>query len=341
MAWGEREAVALLSQVLGADRAGRAKRGTRKVETETGIGDDAAVIRVGGERLVWTIDDSEEGVHFDRRWLSLEDVGWRAFHAAVSDLAAMGAKPVAALCHLTLPASLTKAELRRVAEGQAEAADSLRCPLVGGNMSRGDSLKLTTTALGSVEEPILRSGARPGDELWLLGELGLARAGFMMLRGDGGVNAARVRGTAAGCLRAWRRPVALLDAGRALLGRATAAIDVSDGLGGDAAHLSESSGVRIVIDEERLEAVLDPALRAAAKRLGASAIELALAGGEDYALLATGPAKRRPRGKHAPRVIGYVDDESARVDVCGDAGVVLQQADGTLVQVPAGFDHLA
>ncbi len=335
MPWGEREAVALLGEVLGADlSAGRRRRRGRRsrVETETGIGDDAAVIRVGDERLVWTIDDSEEGVHFDRRWLSLEDVGWRAFHAAASDLAAMGAVPVAALCHVTLPSALSKRELAKLARGQAEAATSLRCPLVGGNLSRGDGLKLTTTVLGSAQDPILRSGARPGDELWLAGDVGLARAGLMLLRGDSGVNPSRLRGPVTECVRRWRRPVALLDAGRALSERATAAIDISDGLGGDAAHLSESSGVRIVIDEARLTAALDPALSHAAKRLGISALDLAVAGGEDYALLATGPKKRRPRGANGARVIGCVESGS---------GVALRTTDGQFEPVRSGFDHLA
>lgn len=301
---------------------------------ETGIGDDAAVIRVGDERLVWTIDDSEEGVHFDRRWLPLEDVGWRALHAAASDLAAMGATPVAALCHITLPSTFSKSELRKLARGQAEAAESLRCPLVGGNLSRGDGLKLTTTVLGSVEEPVLRSGARPGDELWLLGDVGLARAGFRLLRGDAGSDAAHVRGRLAECVRHWRRPVALLEAGRALPGRATAAIDVSDGLGGDAAHLSESSAVRIVIDEAQLTAALNPALSFAAKRLGTSAFGLAIVGGEDYALLATGPTKRRPRGvkgANGARIIGAVEFGT---------GVALKTVEGKLEPAPRGFDHL-
>lgn len=328
--WGEREAVALLGQVLGATSPRRGQRA--RFRTETGIGDDAAVIRIGDERLVWTIDDSEEGVHFDRRWLSLEDVGWRAFHAAASDVAAMGATPVAALCHVTLPGSLSKPQLEKLARGQAEAAQSLACPLVGGNLSRGYSLKLTTTVLGSVEQPILRSGARPGDELWLIGELGLARAGLMMLRGDGGVNASRMRGSVTECLRRWRRPVALLAAGRALAGRANSAIDISDGLGGDAAHLAESSGVRVIIDEAKLSAALAPALVSAARRLGASALELALAGGEDYALLATGSAKRRPRGAQGARVIGCVESGS---------GVVVRTAVGKTRPVPPGFDHLS
>ncbi len=346
MPWGEREAVALLSEVLGAKsgigtgtRRGHARRTGRgrrrgRAQMETGIGDDAAVIRVGDERLVWTIDDSEEGVHFDRRWLPLEDVGWRALHAAASDLAAMGATPVAALCHVTLPSAFSKSELKKLARGQAAAADSLRCPLVGGNLSRGNGLKVTTTVLGSVDEPVLRSGARPGDELWLLGDVGLARAGLRLLRGDAGTDVAPSRGRLGECVRRWRRPVALLEAGRALPGRATAAIDISDGLGGDAAHLSESSAVRIVIDEVRLGAALHPALGFAAERLGTSALGLAIAGGEDYALLATGPAKRRPRGAkgaNGARVIGHVESGS---------GVVLKTAAGKLEPAPRGFDHL-
>jgi thiamine-monophosphate kinase len=282
------------------------------------------VLRAGAERWVWTVDGSVEGVHFDRRWLSLEDVGWRSFQAAASDLAAMGARPIAALCNLALPESTSRSELAALARGQAAAARALRCPIAGGNLSRSRELAVTTTLLGRAARPILRSGARPGDELWLIGDVGLARAGLLAL--ERGV---RVGPALRAAVAAWRRPRALVTRGLGLVGRARALLDVSDGLGGDLGHLAEASGVRAIVERARIEHALPRTLARAARALGVEALDLALAGGEDYALLAAGPAKLRPR---FARTIGRI--ERGR-------GAWLEGARGERVRLGPGFDHLA
>jgi thiamine-monophosphate kinase len=285
-----------------------------------GIGDDAAVF-VSSGRLVWTIDTQIEGSHFDRRWLPLADIGYRAFQAAASDLAAMGARPLAALSNLALPKAFSDAQLLQVTRGQAEAAAECRCPVIGGNLARASELSITTTLLGVVAKPLLRSGARIGDELWLWGEVGLAAAGLRALQGG------RAKGAALrACVERWRRPKALIAEGRKLAGRAHAALDVSDGLAGDAAHLARASHVRLVFDALLLEAALTPELRSGAEVLGESALELALLGGEDYALLAAGPARLRPRGA---RRIGHVERGS---------GVFLARA-GRKQRLGASFEH--
>ena len=132
------------------------------------------------------------------------------------------------------------------------------CPVVGGNISRGAELSVTTTVLGRSSRPIPRSGARPGEELWLVGELGMAAAGLSALRLGQSCTAVEVvrepSAALARCILAWRRPQALLAAGRAMLGRASAVIDVSDGLLADAPRLAEQSRVRLIIERERLRA---------------------------------------------------------------------------------------
>lgn len=317
--WGELEAIAVLESAFAG--------GARSPRVELGIGDDAAVIAPGGGRLVWTVDACVEGVHFDRRWLSLEDVGFRSLNAAVSDLAAMGAKPVAALSALVLPASTRRHAVAAIGKGQLQASRELRCPVAGGNISRGGELSVTTTVLGECAQPLLRSGARAGDELWLVGDVGLARAGLALLQAG---RQRRPGAAARACIDAWRRPHALVARGRALAGRARAVIDVSDGLAGDAQHLAVASGVRVVVEERALGAALAPALVEACARLRADPLETALLGGEDYALLAAGPARHRPR---FARVIGRV----AR-----GAGAVLEPvAGGRPRPLDRGFDHLA
>jgi len=305
---------------------------------ELGIGDDAAVLSPSAEPCVCSVDASVDGVHFDLDYLSYEDVGYRSFQAAVSDLAAMGAAPAAALSALILPRGLPRDAIDRLTAGQAQASAETACPIIGGNISRGGELSVTTSVLGHAREPLRRSGARPGDELWLVGALGLAAAGLSLLRlprerrlgAEAGQGLRRSGALDLGlsrCIEAWRRPRARLEEGRQLVGRAHAAIDVSDGLSADVAQLAAASQVRVIVDRELLRASLDPALLAAQRRLRRSALRLALVGGEDYALLAAGPHARRPAGA---RPIGYVTR---------GAGAFLASGP-RLVPLGKGFDHL-
>jgi len=295
-------------------------------QVTVGIGDDAALLTLAQRSgLVWTVDTAVEHVHFERGWLTLEDLGWRSFHAAASDVSAMGGAPLAALSSVIFPARFGASELERLARGQRAAARALGCSVVGGNLSRGTELSITTTVLGHAPRPILRSGARVGDELWACGELGLAAAGLRLLQ----------RGTRRGssvaarrALLAFRRPRAQLQAGIALSGRARAAIDISDGLAGDAAHVARASKVRLVIELDALEVALTPALRRLALELGVSALSLALYGGEDYALLATGPARARPSGAS---VIGRVEK--------GQGVWLASSKTGRQIRASGGFEH--
>lgn len=312
----ETEAVRLFSRAFATEA-----RGLR-----LGIGDDAAVLDVRAGHLVVTVDAQVEHTHFERSWLKLEDIGFRAFQAAASDLAAMGARPLAALSALTLPRGFSGRELERLTAGQAEAARDCRCPIIGGNVARGPVLSVTTTVLGAAERPLARSGARPGDEVWLVGDVGLAAAGLALLQQK------RLRAgepAAAAALTAFRRPRALLARGLALANVAHAAIDVSDGLGLDAGRMARASGCRIVVEERALEQALPRSLATLAGRLGRSALELALTGGEDYALVVTGPARKRPR---FARRIGRC--ERGR-------GAVWERTDGSSRPLAGGFDHFS
>jgi thiamine-monophosphate kinase len=289
----------------------------------TGIGDDAAVLAAPGEPLVVTVDASVEDTHFSRAFVGLTDIGYRAFQAAASDLAAMGARPLAAVSALTLPAAFNARELAALTSGQAEAAATARCPLVGGNVARSEKLTLTTTLLGTAPRPLPRDGARPGDECWLVGEVGLAAAGLALLqRGEHATSTHARR-----CLAAWRRPRALIARGLALGAIAHAAIDVSDGLAGDATHLASSSRCRLVLEAVALRRGLSPALVAVARGLERDPLELALYGGEDYALVVAGAAERRPRWA---RRIGRFERGS---------GGYLEDGDGRRVPLRGGFDH--
>jgi len=312
----EFERIAWLSQLF-------AKQ-PRPASVMLGIGDDAAIVKTGRNHWVWTVDACVQGVHFDWRWLSPIEVGWRSFHAAVSDVAAMGASPLAALCSLALPKDVQGKVFRGIAQGQARAARSLGCAIIGGNLTRASEVSVHTTVLGATTRPICRAGARIADEIWVFGNLGAAAAGLIVAQ-----RKTLEQQTLAErwCARQWRRPTALIRAGRSLRKAAHAAIDVSDGLVADLGHVADASCLRAVIDAEALDQALDTRLHKAARALDRTALEFALFGGEDYALIAAGPARRRPDGA---RAIGQFEKGS---------GVWLQTATGRQRLSPAGFDH--
>jgi thiamine-monophosphate kinase len=305
------------------------KRAFAATTADVGIGDDAAVLAAGSEPWVCSVDTSVEGVHFTHELASLEDIGYRSFQAALSDLAAMGAVPRASLSSLILPRGFSRSQLEALSRGQAEAARAGGCPIVGGNLARGSELSLTTTVLGHTERPLLRSGARPGHELWLIGAVGQAAAGLASLRGHApGGRAPHEQAALERCVSAWRRPRALIEQGRVLASSAGAAIDISDGLVADATRIARASGVRIQIERERLLRALGGELTTVSRLLRRAPLRFALYGGEDYALLATGEASRRPG---IARVIGHVSRGK---------GLWLVQRGGRRQPLLGGYDHL-
>jgi thiamine-monophosphate kinase len=238
--------------------------------------------------------------------------------AAASDVSAMGALPWCALASLVLPRDLDDAALEAIARGQREAADATGAPVVGGNLARGTLLSIGTTLLGTCAQAVQRRGARAGDGLWLAGKVGLAAAGLLALQ--------RGRGSEPGlqtAVDAWRTPRALVVEGLAMAGSASAAVDVSDGLARDVSHLGCASGVCLVLDEAAL--LEDAVLLTTARALGEGALDLALHGGEDYALVATSD---RPIAGF--RRIG---------EVLAGRGLVLRSGPDERTLEPRGFDH--
>ncbi len=289
---------------------------------EVGIGDDAAVLAArAGERLVWTVDAQVEGTHFRRSLLSWEDVGWRATMAAASDLAAMGARPWCALAALVLADDVDDASLDALVAGQRAAAEAIGAAVVGGNLARGSEVSITTTFLGRAVHAVERRGGRARDSLWLAGDVGLASAGFRAL--TSGMRDARVDEAIA----RWRRPRALVDAGRTMASLAHAAIDVSDGLAHDVAQLARASGLRAVLDADALLAHGGDALARAAGAVAADALELALHGGEDYAIVAASDVP----------LDGFVRIGELREG----HGIALVRDGAERDLTPRGFDHFA
>ena len=240
-----------------------------------------------GHRLVVTTDVLVEGLDFTAALSEPEDWGWKAVVANLSDLAAMGSEARWLVLALTVPDPTPVATLERVYAGVGEACRAFGVALVGGDVSGGPALSLSVTALGEAERPVLRSGARPGDRLAVTGPLGAAAAGLGLLqRGDRA--AADLLGRFPGLAAAHRRPTPALAMGLALArAGATALIDVSDGLAGDALHVAEASGVGVEVHDATVP--IAPGVAEAAGLLGLDPLELALGGGDDFVLAAALP----------------------------------------------------
>lgn len=232
-------------------------------EGETWIGDDAAVVMAPRGALVLTADAVVAGVHVDLDLVGLDDLGWKAVSVSVSDVAAMGGVPRYALVTVCGPPDT---DIDRLYRGVAEAVEAYACPVVGGDLAAAGQLTVTVAVAGETgyRKPVLRSGARAGDRVFVTGPLGASAAGLRLLRA----------GSDDPITMSHRRPVARVAEGRAARAAgASAMVDVSDGLAADIGHLADDSGVGLALDS------VPVASRAT--------MEEALGGGEDYELVFT------------------------------------------------------
>ncbi len=287
----------------------RARAGVARGELRLGIGDDCAVLRPrAGEDIVVTTDLSLERVHFRREWHPAEAVGHRCLARGLSDLAAMGARPLAAFLSLAMPAELTRKRgrgsswMHRFLDGFFRLAELHNVTLAGGDLAQspkvGGDVSLVTAdivLLGAVARgrALLRSGAQAGDRIYVTGSLGGSAAELLALER----NPQRFQRAEADAVHPHLYPRPRLDVGRKLVANklATAAIDISDGLSTDLTHLCEESGLAAEVDEAALPIHLMAVL---AEKAGwtRSAEALALHGGEDYELLFTAaPSASVPR----------------------------------------------
>lgn len=280
------------------------------------VGDDCAILRLDPlERLATSMDTLVEGVHFPEDAFP-EDIGFRAVAVALSDLAAMGARPIGMTLALTLPEA-DDFWLNAFSNGIGAAVSAFGIPLVGGDTTRGP-LSITVQVMGAVpvDSALLRSGASAGDSVYVSGTLGDAAAALAFMQDAWQPEPDH----AEYLLSRFYRPQARLELGMQLLHKASAAIDISDGLVADARHIADASGVAIVIDPELLP--LSEAL------LSHSSLDQArlwaLTGGDDYELCFTIPAEMA-----AP-------DGCARIgSVCAGAGVDC----GINIDTGTGYRH--
>jgi len=254
-----------------------------------GPGDDAAVVSSADGRFVVTTDTMIEGHDFNLDWSTGFDLGFKAIASNVADVAAMGAKPTALVVAIALPGHTQISWLEDFAAGLNAGLTQLApgASVVGGDLARADQVFISVTAHGDLEglEPVLRSGAKPGDILAVAGTLGKAAAGLSLLQSE----IADAKNAFDELVSIQLRPMPPIPAGvLANKAGATSMLDVSDGLAKDASRIAKASGVTVQIDKSALlgfEAVLE----LAALRLEVTTEDWVLFGGEDHALLATFP----------------------------------------------------
>jgi thiamine-monophosphate kinase len=305
-------------------------------QVHLGSGDDAAVTVPGGATAT-SVDALVDGVHFRREHATLAQIGHKALATALSDLAAMGARPGEAYVALGIPGDLGEDGCIELLDGMVALAHATGTSIAGGDVSRAPGLFLAVTVVGHAPDPgslVPRSGARPGDALVLTGEIGAAAAGLALLEAP---DLERQVADSQALRARQLEPQPRLGAGRALAGRgATAMIDLSDGLGGDARHLAESSGVALRINAEALPFAAGS--RETMVAAGRDPWEL-LGGGEDYELLASLPTTRLEEVAAAVKAEEGI--ALAKVgEVLAGSGVEIRLR-GCRLAEPGGFDQLA
>lgn len=300
-----------------------------------GIGDDAAAWRPSRSHLsIVTTDALVDEVHFLTSSMSPEDIGHRAMRSNLSDIAAMGGRPVLATIALGVPVALSTDFLVRVYHGLAASASRERCRIVGGDVIRTQRLTISITLIGEVSPQRLkrRDGVRPGDVIAVTGPLGASRAGLEVLRGN--VPSDRVTASA---YAAYARPEPRLAEGRWLAAsrRVSAMMDCSDGLSTDLARMARASRCAIRVEHVPIA----PVARTVAQRCGADALAYALHGGEDFELIVSMDAHsfeylsarfRRRFGRPFER-IGIAEEGS---------GVTLVHGKEAFPLTPQGWDSL-
>lgn len=325
------------------DRIARFERVMARTRTPdgsipVGTGDDAAVIRPRADIVACT-DAMIEGSHFLRDLSTPADVGWKAVAVNISDLAAMGSTPKAVLVALQRAQSWTEADLDALYEGMTECCLTYGAELAGGDTVTSPTFALAITAIGQADSPVItRAGARQGDAVLLVGHVGSAAACLEAYHAK--------RPIPESCLRAHTRPNPLVGPGQLLANLGVhAMIDVSDGLGGDVAHISDLSGVSVGLLWEAISEHVDPDVSIAVGEDHDRLAHVAIHGGDDYALVAT-CAPDRVDLILSTLAQAYPDIPASQIGICGspdEEPVTLYgwPGDEERIQVvtDAGWDH--
>ncbi|MFC1846676.1 thiamine-phosphate kinase [Chloroflexota bacterium] len=311
---GEFGLINLLAEITGASQC------TVRQKLLIGIGDDAAVWHNRSTVQLATVDSLIEGVHFKLDTTGWRELGWKALAVSLSDIAAMGGVPQYALVSLALPGETMVEDVADLYRGIAELADRFGVAIAGGDSSNAPLVVINTTVFGETagrnEDILTRSAAIAGDKIAVSGYLGGATGGLAMLSNNMDLN----KKDSAALRQAFLRPQPRLNEGQMLLQQGVkAAIDISDGLIADLGHICQASGVGARIEVEHVP--LHPALKAS---FGNKALDMALAGGEDYELLFTATEeviKKAAKKTACPlTLIGEITNNTGKIELIDASG---------------------
>lgn len=327
---GEFGVIDILKRMVIGRRAGPGNADFFSFELTVDNGDDAAAWSAGNGQTLFTTDTMVEGVHFTRQTIPWRDLGWKSLASNISDVASMGGLPAYALVTLGFPPATEVSDLESLYEGMLEIGNEYNMAIVGGDMVRSPVAFITVTLTGVMQgQPMVRTGAQPGDLVAVTGFLGSAGGGLRYML-DGRADEAEAAGFLREC---HRRPRPEVVVGQSLVeSEITTAMDVSDGLADDLSKLCRASGVSGRIFSDRLP--IHPSL---SRLFPVDCVDLALGGGEDYVLLFAGrPAK-------VNHVVSGLSGGAAVVGeiVEGEPGqVAVLDAQGKEIPVASrGWDH--
>ncbi len=306
---------------------------------KVGVGDDAAVFTVGAdEDQLATIDTMVQEVHFTAQTMTWRDIGYKVVAVSLSDVAAMGGEPRQVLLSLAIPKERTLTDLEALYDGVAEACETYACALIGGDVVRTSGpFVVTSTVLGAVPrgQSLLRSGAKPGDVVFVTGSVGGSEAGLRYLL----ERPAAVPSDEALQLIAFHRHPEPQVVAAAILREegASSCNDISDGLASELNEIAKASGVRLRIDSAKIP--LHPATKNFALRRGEDPLAYAWYGGEDFQLVGTAPPTVFARALARCQSVGISLSAIGRVEP-GD-GVIADSPSGLEVIRPKGYNHFA
>jgi thiamine-monophosphate kinase len=304
---------------------------------QVGIGDDAAVLSVGvGEEVLATTDAMVDGVHFRTDTLSFYDVGYKAVAASLSDIAAMGGEPRHVLIALAVPTGQSVDSLEQIYDGVADICLHYGCALIGGDVvSTAGPLMITTTVLGSVPAgtALLRSGATPGDIVFVTGTVGDSGAGLKLLLEKTPLPADE----AYLLVSAHQRPSPQVRVGQLLRQEgASSCDDITDGLANELNEIANASGVRLRIDRGRIP--LSPPVKNLARRRQEAALDYAWYGGEDYQLVGTASPFVFARALSRCESMGIKITQIGKVEA-GEGVIAVGDGDLAVLE-PKGYNHM-
>lgn len=286
-----------------------------------GIGDDTACVKVADKNWLLTVDTQVENTHFIRSKANPVDLGWKLSSTNVSDVIACGGKPRFALVSASLPKDLEVEFVEGVYQGIKQAQDYYGFVTVGGNITSSATIMLDMTLIGESDTFIPRSGAKPGQFVYLTGYTGLSRAGLEVL-----LSYDKVPEKYSYLVEKHLRPVARIDKLQTVLKFASSSIDISDGLVADLSHIAHQSKVKIVLDKKLIP--VDCKLKDYCQENGKDVYDYILYGGEDYQIVFTSDSKIDEEDIH---LIGYVEEGE---------GVYIKDEDAILKLPEKGFNHL-